>query len=594
MSIFTKLNGYITEKRLQKLERDLHMIENRARFEPKYSMLSKTAFSADKFTRKISEYMAWSTGDVDIIREFFSGGGHLGKDSQTSLNLFWEVAPQNSRFIHLGIPALINTTMSKILFGKGINIDVTVYKKNADGTMSDKIDEAESNRISSMLDTLLDETNAHETLIRSAAQSSWGGHVFFKLNYDTDILPYPILENVDIRSGEAIYERGIATRVVFHTWYERKETNKVRKFRLDEIYRTVRVSDQVAYKDESGDIIREIKVPSLRGEPGDAMIEYRLFELLPNGDEREVPANAIPETQDILEPIVVFKGLKGMLAFELSNRLPNNAFPDSNYGASDFANSTTAFDALDEVASELARETRDNKSLRLFPASLLPKDENGRIKGPQAFVTNIVKYEGSMAEGSKNEILTQELKDKTDSLIEKYKQAIATACNNAGLSPLALGITGLEAINAGENSQRERNKVTLETRDLKIKTFQPKLEKIFLKVLELNTWMQKNIPGLQQPGIEAMDIDFSNCNVKVSFPDYLQSSDQENITTWGNAKMQRVADTQTAVEKIYRDLTKEDQMAIVNRIRFEEGMAIDNPEALRLDDLLEPDDPAQE
>jgi hypothetical protein len=79
--------------------------------------------------------------------------------------------------------------------------------------------------------------------------------------------------------------------------------------------------------------------------------------------------------------------------------------------------------------------------------------------------------EGSLDQSSKNEPIVQQIQDKTASLIEKFKNALVTAINNAGLSPLALGITGLESISAGESSQRERNRVTLETRKDKINNY---------------------------------------------------------------------------------------------------------------------------
>jgi hypothetical protein len=51
MSIFSAINSYFTGKRLSRLARDLTMLENKIKFEPKYSKLSTNIYSADKFTR---------------------------------------------------------------------------------------------------------------------------------------------------------------------------------------------------------------------------------------------------------------------------------------------------------------------------------------------------------------------------------------------------------------------------------------------------------------------------------------------------------------------------------------------------------------
>jgi hypothetical protein len=92
----------------------------------------------------------------------------------------------------------------------------------------------------------------------------------------------------------------------------------------------------------------------------------------------------------------------------------------------------------------------------------------------------------------------------------------------------------------------------------------------------------------EQPGIETMaDVDFDNCNVRVQFPDYAKASDMELITTWGQAKNMGVADIKTAVERIYRTLSSDQQQEIVDRIKLENGLTLDNPESLRMEDLID-------
>lgn len=579
MSIFSAINSYFTGKRLSRLVRDLTMLENKIKFEPKYSKLSTNIYSADKFTRKMTEYLVWSLGDVEVIREFFKDGGHLrNQTTAISPNLFWETAPSDYRFVHSGVPALISAKMATILFGKGVNYDVSVL--NEDGEENDEqTEDAES-----IVDELMREMRFEEFLMKSGASASWGGHVFFKLSYDVSLTQYPILESVDIRNGSEIRKRGITKAVVFRSWYQKTYAgSKVVSYRLDETYRTVEQGDLVDIPEQQNRVDAEL---------GDALIEYRLFQMGDDGKEIEVPLDTIEETQDILIPKFAFKGLKGILAFGVPNKLPNNDFVDCPYGASDYAHSTTAFDALDEVMSEMARETRDNKSIRLWPSSLLPKDDYGRITGPNAFVRNVVKYEEDQSEGAENKIEVQEITDKTESLITKYKQAIATACNNAEISPLALGITGLEAMNSGENSQRERNKATLETRNKKLQIFGPALEKLLERSLALYAWMQKNVDGVE-PHPLMKNVELGKVRVSVHFPDYIIASDSENIDTWGRGVSLKVVDTQTAVEQIFADRTKEQQLEIATRIRFEQGVSSDNPNALQMGDLLNPVQPEQ-
>lgn len=90
---------------------------------------------------------------------------------------------------------------------------------------------------------------------------------------------------------------------------------------------------------------------------GYAVIYNKLYELKTDGKENEVPLTTIPETSNIL-PEYRFEGLKGMLAFHKPNKLPNNEFPDSVYGASDYQGATDTFDGLDEVYSEFVAEIK--------------------------------------------------------------------------------------------------------------------------------------------------------------------------------------------------------------------------------------------
>ena len=110
---------------------------------------------------------------------------------------------------------------------------------------------------------------------------------------------------------------------------------------------------------------------------------------------------------------------------------------------------------------------------------------------------------------------------------------MTTVCNNAGINPIALGVTGLESIDSSEGSQQERNKATLETRGDKLESWKPFTENIELQLLALNSWMQRNYPNLNQEGLNKIDIDFSNCNVNVAFGDYIVSTKQELIDLWG-------------------------------------------------------------
>jgi len=552
MGLFDRYRGWLgrrkekkDNKRLDRLEADLNMLSARGiKYNPKYYRPVETISPEQEFSLSVIENLVWFTGKPRLIRQFYAlNAPFLVSD----LNFFWVSSPAEYRKVHAGLPGLISTKMATILLGGGIIIEVEIYKLNDKGEPTENIDEAKSKVAKSNVETLKDKTLFLTRVSEAVVTESWSGHVFIKYGYDLDASAYPIIEIADVRNAEVIKIRGITTAIVFKNYYTVGPNQYVHK----ETYTT--------------------------DENDDAMIINELFKISPSGDEKPVPLSTLPETEELKE-VFVFKGLKGMIAFEKPNKLPNNEFPDSSYGASDYAGAHSSYDALDEVLSEMYSEVRNNKSMRYIPDTML-KYIDGDIARLDPFVRNYVKITGDPDQNAKNEIFVTAINDKQASLHAKWQVAITTALNIAGLSPYSIGITGLESVNQSAESQQERNKATLETRSAKLKAWGPFLENMFMQLLSFNSWMQKNLK-IAQEDMDELDIDFANCNVVVKFGDYIIEKQDDKINTWGAAKQFRVASTLECVKNIHPDWSERRIDEEVNLIRFEEGMALDNPDNL--------------
>jgi hypothetical protein len=547
MSIFTAINDWFTARRLNRLESDLMRLQNKITFEPKYIPMSLKAQTAEEFTRRISEYLIWFMGNSKQIRDFYT------QDSDSaSLNYFWKTALKEYLKLHCGVPSLISSKMATILFGGGYTANVEIYRINPEGNVSDKIDKDKSQAVEDTIQVLSEKTALKDLLEEAAQTESWSGHLFVKFSYDTALSQFPIIEVVDIRNAEVEKERGITKSITFKNWYEYGTMTNKRVYCHKEIYTT--------------------------NDAGEAVIQNKLEELKSNGDIVECALTDIEETKE-LDPEITFTGLKGMIAFDKPNKTPNNEFPDSPYGASDYMGAIDSFDALDEVYSEIIKEIRDNKTMRYIPDNMMEVDDDGVAKF-NPYVTNHVKVHANLDQNSKNEINITEIADKTEQHKEKWKVALTTAINKAGLSPLALGITGLEAVNAGEQSQRERNKATLETRSMKLKKWTPFLAKLLLKLLEFNSWMQRTL-RVNQEGVDKIEVDWTNCNVFVKFGDYITDSIKDKRTELGNAKQQGIMSIEQIIEEQYPDWSEEQKLAEINRIKFEQNMSFDTPDTLQ-------------
>lgn len=534
-------------RRLDKLESDIVKLTNRFKYNPKINNLLNDYNNSEAFSNRITENFIWFSGNTISLRKFYL----TQQNWLEEMNMFWAKAPAKYRKVHSGIPKLLCTKMPIILFGSNYDIKVEVYKKDSDGNVTDKIDAKASKHAKDTLLTLLKKMNIQQAVSNQAVNESRDGHTVAKLSYDKSLSQFPIYEVVDIRNFEIQKERGITKAIVFKTWLASGSNDE--QYCHHEIYTT--------------------------DDNGHALVINKLYKIQVDG-EKEVELTTLPETSE-LPPEISFPEIDGLLAFEKPNKLPNSEFIDCVYGASDYAGAISAFDGLDETLSEIFAEIRNNKTIRYFPASMLPKeiykDQDGKpvvlTNDPDAFITNYQKVQDTYGEETAHKVDVVQIPDKMASLLEKWKIGITTVCNLAGISPLALGITGLESINSGADSQRERNKATIETRNAKLELWKPYLEELFIKVLEFNRWYKTTF-RIDQDGVDDTDLDWSNCSISVVFPDYIVETSQENITTWGSAKQMGIASTEVVIDKIHKEWSEESKKEEVNRIKFEQGTSV--------------------
>jgi len=545
------IRDWFRERRLERLRRDLLMLQESGKdktpnFNPVH-FKTFTEIAPDlEFTISVQENLAWFIGKPRLLRQFYGTHPIVTGD----LKYFWQTAPGDVIKRHTGIPNTAANKMSVILFGNGFTSRVEIFKTDENGKPTNEIDDKASKLATENLEILKKKTELVDHLRNGAVTESVFGHLFGKWNYDIELSEYPIFEIASVMNAELVKTRGITTAIVFKN------------------YHTI------------GDKLYVHKETHTTNEKGFAMYINKLYALdKSTGSEKEVPLTTIPQTANLKEEFV-FEGIIGMLAFEKPNKLPNAEFPNCPYGASDYAGAHNIFDALDEVFSEMVSEIRNNKPRRYVPENMIPTNRNGEKQPLDPFVTNYVKVTGDIDQDAQNKIEVTEINDKHESLQKKYDTLLTAALNKMGLSPLAIGDPGMVAMNLGDKSQQEKNKTTLETRNLKLQSWIPFMEKVLLQMLSLNAWIQKQF-GVEQEGLNKLEINFSNCNVAIEFPDYIQTSDKEIIDTWGAAKSNyRVASTETAIRYIHPDWSETQIMDEVNRIRFEEGMSFDNPNNL--------------
>lgn len=547
------------------MENYLNLINKRYEFNPLKTHLPASLLEQDLASKRLAENLTWFSASVKAIREFYrTNVAGLNLDDST---YFWSKAPNDNRKVHSGIPNLISRKMATILFGGGFNIDINIYKEGQEE--NNVVDEKLSKKAKELMDEVLLKIVFNEKLKKSAISESWSGHIAVKLSHDIDLSPFPIVEIADKRTFEVVKKRGITAAIIFKTYYKKGSKDYI----LHEIYTTTPKDYQT-----------KVNGIDVAVDKGTSMILYKLYLKKANGDLEEVELSALPETAE-LQSEIIYYGLKGMLAFDKPNLIATGELFDSIYGASDYQGAYSTFDSLDEIVSEIVGELREHKTIRYVPDVFLPVDTSGNILKYDDFVTNYVITQDRFNEQEyEPKINITQITDKTNQHYEKYKVFVAQACNICGLSPLSLGITGLESINSSDKSTRERAKTTIETRKDKLEIWKPFMEELLVRIMEMTSWIQTKFPETIDDGIPKIDIDYSNCDVLVTFPDYVDDSTKERIEAWGPAKQYGVVSTEMAVRKIHGDdLSEADIIDEVNRIRYEQGMLFNTPDLLTLD-----------
>lgn len=358
-------------------------------------------------------------------------------------------------------------------------------------------------------DEIADENNFKKLLKKATSEVLKVGDGAFKISFDERISDKPIIEFYSSEDVEFVRNRDRITEIKFYTRYEVKSIH----YLLEETY-------------------------------GYGYVTYKLYR-----DNMEVPIEAIEATEN-LKDVIFDKRI--MLA------VPYMVWESDKYkgrGASIFDGKSDNFDAIDEVISQWQDAIRQGRVKTYIPECLIPRDfETGAMLIPNVFDNQFIRVGNDMSEGAKNEIKVVQ----PDIKVEAYLQTYITQldlCLQGLVSPSTLGIDVKKLDNA--EAQREKEKVTLYTRQAVLEVLESVLDK--LGNIVLNAY---NI----QYGQEIQKYDIS-----VNFGEYANPSFEAVIETMSNPNTPMSIEAK--VEEIWGD-TKTDEWKAeeVERIKQERGI----------------------
>ena len=463
------------------------------------------------FTRTLLENSKWQSGIVEELEYFYkiTYPKMIGYNTTPIVSYFWhKVTPKTIR-VHSGIPALISKTMVSLIAAPGLNYEVD-----------------ENEEATERLWQILQDNNFEDKLLPDGVlYESYGGFFAFKISQDDEISQYPLIELVVPENIEVMNKRGRTIGYIFKKYYREQDSD----YEIHEIYKKL------------GDNQTEISYKKYK---------YKQTEL--------VEDDFTAEEREEYEDIIVNAPLPAVLK---NNTATNTQFKGSPYGVSDFNNSQSLFNSLDEILSQMMTAIRFARPKRFISQDLLLNTPTGRKAQFDDFETD---YEIVQADPDNATEQYKQFDARTDISIyqESYRELLQQALNNAGLSPTSVGLTGLEAIAASADSQREREKTTLRTREMKLKLWREALNELFVKLLQFDDVVNKGTaPGEYE--------------ISISFNDYSIPSLEQRIETATSALNGGLVDVKHAVDMLFLDdLTDEEKEMLVQAIKIENGIPI--------------------
>ena len=486
-----------------------------------------------QMTRRILENGIWYSGIEQDIQYFYLREApkfyRKGMPSE-SLNYFWATNNNDIRKIHSGFPQLMCEKMVDLVIGNGYEIKV---EGDNEADLQEDLDAIlKDNKFKSML------------LGKSIETESWSGGVAWKISWNPNISDYPIIEAWQPENYTNTIISGRVQEDIFYIYYDKGNE----KYRLSEIYGVDKVGAYIDYK-----------------------LELLAFGSATQTTEKPkwvtAPFTDLEQTKDLKR--VSFAGYDKRLSLYKPNKLPNSEFRYSQIGESDYAGSYGAFDAVDEIISTWIQEFRDGKLNRYFPEELVPKNKSGDSLIPDDFKRNhVIISDSPMESVDKQKILYAQGDLRVEKHIESYKVWVTQILNNAGLSPLTVGVTGLESIDSSAESQQEREKVSIRTRNKKAELWAEFLQDYLKTVLEFYL-MMKNV---KQNDDETYSVNsIPEFDIIVSFNDYIIKSKSDR-TIEVQAGIGSSWDILSGVQYVHTDKTEREQLALSARIKLENGI----------------------
>lgn len=471
-----------------------------------------------------AEADAWYCGDAARLANFYSGiiypgetiagnfFGDIFDQSFTNKAKFWgkKIYEERRYVLHIPVAGDIARTSADLLFSEAPKFTV------------------ENEQTQNALNDMLDRVDIQNKLLEAAETCAALGGVFLKINWDSDMSPYPFLSIVQPDNALPEFEWGQMKAVTLWKVVREEDTKKTTN-----IYRLLE-----------------------RHEKG--KIEYGLYVGTHENLGMRIGLNSIPETINLQDEINT--GIDDILVRYVPNMKPNRKHRGSPYGQSDYAGLEGLMDALDEAYSSWMRDLRLGLGRIMVPESFLQKLPNGEL----AFDVDrevFTPFDIDPLTAKETGITNIQFDIRTQQHMDTCLELLHRIISSAGYSPQSFGLN--IAGNESGTALNIRERKSFITKAKKERYWKSPVEEIIFLLMQV---YQIHLSGRIIPELPT-----------IAFGDSIQN-DSMNVASAVEllARAQAVS-IETKVRMVNPDWSEDMVLTEVERIKEENGLAMPSP-----------------
>lgn len=461
---------------------------------------------------KLREYNIWYAGDSDELLNFYTEANQIEYNyepyyDRNKTSYFWAISSTENdiKRTHSGQPRNIVDTL----------VNIVGYPKI-------KVSDSDTEKLQAVLARILKENKFKKMFLQEQLPltlvEGWGG---YKINWDKSISDYPIIVYYRADAVDFILRSNRVVAMVFRDYYYGDDD---KRYVLIETRRTALDNDGSRC----------------------LIIEKELFVWGAADSMMPVPLKDLKQLKDV-EPVIKVSNYSGLLA------VPCVIYEDNetdNCGRSIFTGKIDLFDDLDQCLSQSSNTVRRSTTREYFNSQYLERnEETGMPIQPKAYDRKYTLYAGAR---DANGAISGEPVTVTQPALNfvQYDQEathILLELISGIMSPATLGLDLAKKDNA--DAQREKEKVTIFTRNTIIAEEMDILEKLGVELMCANELMHKG------------EITHKDYDVAVEFNELTDASMESRMEVALTAYNGDVMTPEMTVEYMYQDSLSPDEKA---------------------------------